>query len=302
MFTSLKRIFYSGWSNFSRDGGLIAANIFIMVVTISAITSLFLFQDVSHFLINSLKEKVDVSVYFKEDVSQDEIFQAKKEISQLIEVKKVEYLSREQALEKFLSKYEKNPTIMESIGVIEEWKPLASLNIKAQSISDYEKIAKFLETASFQDLIDHIDYYQRKPVIEKIFSLTSILKKGGISLSFILALIAILVAFNTIRLSIYNRQEEIKIQRLVGASNWFIKGPFLVQGVIIGFFSTLICLLIFSLFCYLLGPKLEILFSGLNLFTLFSENFWTIFLIQLLTGIGLGIISSLIAIRKYLKV
>jgi len=155
---------------------------------------------------------------------------------------------------------------------------------------------------SYKDLIEKVDYYQRKPVIERIFALTSGTGKVGIFLSIVLAIVAILVAFNTIRLAILNQAEEIKIQRLVGASNWFIRGPFLIQGAISGIISTLISLLIFTLICWFLGPKIEFLFSGLNVWKFFTGNFFTIILIQLSTGILLGAISSSIAIRKYLKV
>jgi len=118
----------------------------------------------------------------------------------------------------------------------------------------------------------------------------------------LLVIAAILVAFNTIKLAIYNSREEIKIQRLVGASNWFIRGPFLIQGTIAGIFAALIGLAVFSLVCWLLSPKIEFFFPGLNLFGIFTNNLGLIFLIQLATGLGLGIISSTIAIRKYLRV
>jgi len=160
----------------------------------------------------------------------------------------------------------------------------------------------FLENSNFKDQIDGVDYCKRKPVIEKIFSLTSLFNKTGIFLSIILIITAILVTFNTIRLAILNSIEEIKIQRLVGASNWFIRGPFLVQGVISGFIAVLISALIFSFICWFLSPKIEFFFAGLNLFNLFIKNLWILLLIQFATGILLAVISSTIAIRKYLKV
>ena len=182
---------------------------------------------------------------------------------------------------------------------------LASLKIKASEASQYQAISNFLDqtlSPTYKDLIEKVEYYQRKPVIEKIFSITSVISRVGVGFSIILAILAILIAFNTIRLAIYNSQEEIKIQRLVGASNWFIRGPFLVQGAISGFFAALICLLIFALICAIFSSKLEVLFPGLNLWTNFTSNFWILLLIQLAVGIGLGVISSTIAIRKYLRI
>ena len=301
MLVLLKRIIRSGWLNFSRNSGLSLATIFIMVMTISLVTSLFLFRDITQFLISGLQEKVDISVYFKEAVPEEDILRFGEEINKIPEVKNVEYVSREAALESFTQRYKDNPVIMESLAEVEN-PLLASLNIKAREASQYMTVTNFLETSSYKNLIDKVDYYQRKPVIERIFSITSAINKTGIGLSLILAIVAILVAFNTIRLAIYNSKEEISFMRLVGASDWFIRGPFLVQGAISGFAAAIITLLIFTGALFFLGPKLEILFLGLNIFNSFTGNLGILFLIQIFTGVGLGVVSSIIAIRKYLKI
>lgn len=302
MFTLIKRIFKSGWLSFSRDGGLAVATCLIMVMTISLATSLFLLKDVSQFLISTVQEKADISVYFKESASEEDILKVEEEISKIPEVKDVKYVSKEEALESFVQRHKDDPVLMESLEEVGGNPFLAALNIKAFQASQYQTVANFFETGTSENLIEKVDYYQRKPVIERIFALTSGMGKAGIFLSIVLAIVAILVIFNTIRLAILNQKEEIKVQRLVGASNWFIRGPFLVQGAISGTLAAIICLLIFTLICWFLSPKIEILFSGLNIWKYFTGNFFTIILIQLAAGIGLGVISSTIAIRKYLKV
>jgi len=302
MVTLIKRIFKSGWLSFSRDGGLAAATCLIMLIPILLITSLFLLKDVGQFLISTIQEKADISVYFKEGAPEEDILKVKEEVSEIPEVKSVKYVSKEEALESFVQRHKDDPVLMESLEEVGGNPFLAALNIRSFEASQYQAVANFFETGISENLIEKIDYYQRKSVIERIFALTSGMGKAGISLSIVLAIVAILVAFNTIRLAILNQKEEIKIQRLVGASNWFIRGPFLVQGAISGIFATIICLLIFTLICWFLSPKIEILFSGLNIWKYFTSNFFTIILLQLVTGIGLGVISSTIAIRKYLKV
>ena len=139
-------------------------------------------------------------------------------------------------------------------------------------------------------------------MIEKISSITSTLNRVGAILSVILAIIAVLVAFNTIRFAIYNSKDEIATMRLVGASNWFIRGPFLVEGTISGGVAALLCLLIMPLILYFISPKIEYFFPGLNMLNYWLQNFWAIFLMQFATGISLGAFSSLIAIRRYLRV
>jgi len=299
MFTSLERIIRSGWITFKRQAGFTVATIFIMAITISLITSLFLFQKITKFSISLLQDKVDVSVYFKDTSLEQDILEIKEQIAKIPEVKSVEYVSNEEAKKRLLEKY---PELTESLRETQGMLNLASLNIKAGQADQYTAIANFLENAPFKNLIQKTDYYQRKPVIERIFSITFAINRTGVVLSLILAIIAFLVAFNQVRLAISSSKEEIFIQRLVGASNWFIRGPFLIQGVISGFFAALVTLLIFIPLVYFLSPKMEVFFPGLNLFGYFINNFFLIFLIQILTGIGVGVISSIIAIRKYLKV
>jgi cell division transport system permease protein len=302
MFISIKRILRLGWISFRRDGGIAIATCFIMVMTILLINFLFLSKDVSQFLISSIQEKADISVYFKSSTLEEEILNLEKELTKIPEVKSIKYVSKEEALEEFIKRHKDNPVLMESLEEVGGNPFLAVLNIKAFEASQYQAVVNFLEKNGFENLIEKVDYYQRKPIIERIFSLTAGIKKAGLAISVVLAIVAVLVTFNTIRLAILNQREEIKIQRLVGASNWFIRGPFLVQGMISGFFAALISLLIFSFICWFISPKIEFLFSDLNIWKFFTENFLTIILIQFATGILLGIISSTIAIRKYLKV
>lgn len=301
MFTSLRRILKSGWENFLRDKETIFPTIFVLLIAIFLASSILFLKDVGSFLITSIKEKADISVYFKEGVSEEEILKVKEDLLKNPEVKNVEYISREETLQRFIQRYKDNPNYMESLEMVGGNPFLAALNIKVFEASQYAVIEKFFEKKEINSLIDHQSYPQSKIVIEKIFSLTSFVERIGIFLAILFLVIAVLVNLNTIRLAIYNSREEIKIQRLVGASNWFIRGPFLVQGAMAGIFAALICLLVFGLIIWIFSPKVEIFFPGLNIFQFFVSNFWIIVLIQLATGISLGVISSTLAIRKYLK-
>ncbi len=302
MFITLKRVIKSGWANFSRNSWLATATVFIMVMVISLVTSLYLLRGMTDFLIKELEAKVDLSVYFQKDVSEREILNAKEELSKLSEVKEVEYISSEQALEKFKERHKDNPIILETLTEIGDNPLPASLNIKVFEAPQYENLVSYLQGSSFQNLIEKIDYQEQKPVIERLYTITSGLNTGGIIFSLILAFLAVLVAFNTIRLAIYNSRDEISVQRLVGASNWFIRGPYIFQGAISGFFATLICLLIFTILSFILSSKLETFALGFNLFGFYTHNLFLVFSIQLATGIILGVVSSIIAIRKYLQI
>ena len=301
MITSFRRIIKFGWVGFLRNKSSSIATVFILLITVSLVTSLFIFKGGTDFVITSIEEKVDISVYFVEESDEEEILSVKSEISKIPEVKKVQYVSKEDALEKFIERHKDEPTLMESLTEIGN--PfLASLSIQAEEPGQYEQISQFLEGSPFNTIIEKVDYYQRKTAIEKLSSMTSGINRAGIFASIIFAILAVLITFNTIRLAIYNSREEIKIQRLVGASNHFIRGPFLVQGVIAGIIATLITLLIFLPTLSFLKPKIESMMEGLDVYAFFITHLGTIILLQLVTGIALGAFSSAIAIRRYLRV
>lgn len=301
-FASLQRVFRSGWQGFSRDGGMVAANIFILTLAVSVFTALLIFGYSSDFVISEIQRKVDISVYFKYEIPEEEILSIKDSLNQVPEVKEVKYVSKDLAMEDFINRHQDDPVLMQSLEEVGVNPFLASLSIKSNQANQYAAIASFFEGTTFENKIEKINYYEREPVIERIFSLTSSIQKIGIGFSLLLAVIAVLVVLNTIRLAIYNFREEIKIQRLVGASNWFIRGPFLIQGIISGFFAALISLVFFTLLTWGFNSTIDKMFSGLNLFSLFLAKFWLIFALQMVSGIVLGIISSLIAIRRHLNV
>ena len=302
MKASLKRIIKSGWLDFRRNGGLSLATVFIMIMAISLVTSLFLLEKTSNFLVTSLSEKVDMAVYFTDEPSSEEINTIQKELSGLAEVKSLQYISKEEALEKFVERHQGEEVIMESLEEVGGNPLLASLNIKAFEATQYAAISAFLNSASFKELIAKVDYNEKKPAIDKMFSLTSTINHTGIALSVVLAVVAVLIAFNTVRIAIYNSRDEIETMRLVGASNWFIRGPFLVQGVISGVFAVLITFLVFGLALWFLSPKISLIIPGLKLSAYFFSNFFIILLLQMAAGVGLGTAASFLAIRKYLKV
>ena len=302
MMTSIKRVIRLGWISLSRDGGVIVTTIFVLVLTIALITSIFMIKGIGGFIISSIEEKVDISVYFKENVKEDEIMDMKEKIYSVSEPENIQYVSREQALDDFMERHQEEPVLMQSLEEVGVNPFLASLNIQASDPGQYEKITKFLEGAEFKESIEKVDYYQRKPVIERIFSLTNSLKQIGIVLSVLLVFFSVLVVLNTTRLAIYNLKEEIQVQRLVGASDWFIRGPFLVQGIGAGIVAALICFILFAFGSWAFSSNINALFGDLDVWKYFTDNLLSIMMIQLLTGIVLGIGSSLIAVRKYLKI
>ena len=301
MFIQLQRITRFGYQSFMRDRGSSLATVFVMVLAISLVTFLILFQGTSAFIITSLENRVDISTYFLDTVYEEEILQVKDELMGLPEVRDVQYVSKDEALEKFTQEHKNDEVIIASLEAVGRNPLLASLNIRTWSSDSYSTVAEFLES-SFGGLINKVDYEEREPIIQRLSHLTSGLQTFGILFSLALGIVAVLVTFNTIRLAIYSTREEIEVMRLVGASNWFIRGPFLIQGIIVGVVAALISLLLFIPATLFLSGPIGNMIQGFNIFQYFVSNFFVIVLVQLLVGIILGMVSSAIAVRRYLKV
>lgn len=302
MLVNLKRIFGAGWQNFSRNVWLSVATVLIMVLVLSVITSLVLINVITQSVIATLQDKVDVSVYFRTEVPEGEILKARQELLELNEVKSVEYVTREEALRRFKQKHQENEVLLESLKELDDNPLQASLNIKAQIASQYEAIVNFLERGASGNLIDKINYRQNQEMIEKFLSITRSIQRIGFGATVVLIFIAVLVAFNTIRLTMYSRRDEIEVMRLVGASNWHIRGPFLVEGMIYGLVGTVATLLILYPIVYFTSPRVTNFIPGSDILYFFESNFFSLFFLLVGIGIVLGGVSSLMAMRRYLKV
>ncbi|MDA1337635.1 MAG: permease-like cell division protein FtsX, partial [bacterium] len=245
MFIAFQRGLRSGWEKFVRDKSSSSAALFVMVIVMSIATMIFFLQGAASFMIVSLKESVDISTYLKNDATQEEIAQLREELEAMPEVKEVKYISKEQALESFVKLHKQDEVILESLEIVGQNPLLASLSIKAFSSDQYAVISEFLENMPFAFIVSDVDYFDRAPVIDRLSKLIAGIQSAVFLVTLFAGFIAVLVAFNTIRLTIYGSRDEIEVMRLVGASNWFIRGPFIIQGVIVGVLATLITTLLF---------------------------------------------------------
>jgi len=124
----------------------------------------------------------------------------------------------------------------------------------------------------------------------------------GLVITAVLAVVSVVITFNTIRLVIYTAREEISVMRLVGASYSYVRGPFVVGGIFYGVVATIFTLVIFYPLVLWLGPTTESFFGSINVFDYYISNFGQLFLVLLLSGVVLGGVSSFLAVRKYLKI
>lgn len=301
-FTSLRRIATAGAKSFARNGWLSTATVSVMALAIFVMTSLLLLNVITQSLIANLQDRIDISVYFKQETPEPEILKVRRDVEQLTEVKSVEYVTPDEALRAFKERHKDNPLLLESLAELGTNPLQATLNIKARETNQFASIASFLERDSYKPLVDKVNYSQNAEVIGRLSGIIGGIRRGGAILALALAAIAVLVAFNTIRLAIYTAREEIGVMRLVGASNWYIRGPFVITGIIYGIAAALITIAVMVPVVGAVSPKISgFLLTGTNLFAYVQQNFWTILGIQLAVGMVLGALSSYIAIRRYLK-
>lgn len=302
MFTTLGRIIKSGLLNFWRNGWLSTATVLIMTVALITWTSIFLLNVVLTSVLDVLAEKVDVSVYFNLDTKERDILTLKSKLENLKEVANVEYVSTDQALEIFKNRHANDDVLLKSIKELNINPLEASLNILAKDSTQYATIASFLNQDQFKNIISKINYTENKVVIDRLNNIIRVLRESGFVAGLILAFIAFLVAFNTVRLAIYSSREEITVMKLVGASNWFVRGPFIVEGVLHGMIASAFSFMVIIPGIGFLGPKLLNFLPEINLMNYIGNNFWSLLFFQTLGGIILGVFSSWVAIRKYLRV
>lgn len=302
MLTALARIIKYGLLGFWRNGWLSMATVSIMLLALIVFEGLIIFSVFTKTVLEILQDKIDISIYFKINTPEDEMLKIKKSLESLAEVKKIEYISRDQALEIFKARHADESIVSKSLEELEENPLLASLNIKANNSKQYANIASRLDASDFKESFENVTYTQNALVIERLSRIVDTAEKGGLILIVFLALISVLVTFNTIRLAIYSSREEIGIMRLVGASNAFIRGPYAVEGIIYGFLGGILSVIVAAPVVYFGAPYLKVLVPEMNLWEYFTSHIFRLIGYQLLFGVGLGIISSSIAIRKYLRI
>lgn len=299
MITALKRGIRSGWKLFQRNSAISISNIVIITIAIFLLLCFILLGKASQILVKKLEEKADLSVYFKAEVPEEEILKLKDEISRLEGVDKIEYTSKEEALKRFTERHKQNKTIMEAIK--EVGNPfLSSLSIKTRGSSYIEKVLSYLENA--KDKIKEKDYFERKLAIEKIFSISHNIRRALLFLTIFFAFVSLLFVFTAIHLSLISYREEIAIQKLVGASNWTIRFPFIFQGIITGIISTFIAIFLIVILTISISGKLNIFSPDLRLVEVMKNNFFLLLFSGALFGIFLGLFSSLMALRKYIRI
>ena len=305
-FSTIIRSIKYGFQNFGRNIFLSIATTSIMVLTLFGLGFFMVINQISSDALNGIQDRVDISVYLKEGVAESQVNDFVNYVKVIEGVKERTLITKEMALEKFKEIYKDNPSIIQSLQLLDENPLPVTLTIKAESSNFYQSINDTLLASEYKESVIQDTDYQKstsKDIIDRLNNIIKVTRNVGISVIVVLATIAVLITYNTIRLTLYSYRQEIEIMRLVGANDTQIKGPFFVEGILFGVFGTFISFLILFIVVLLISSSVKGFISGsqpLNEYVL--NNAFLIISIQLAVGIMLGVGSSLIAINRYLKV
>lgn len=306
MWTGFKRVVRSGFVGFWRNGFVSLSAVFVMTVTLFVIGSSMMLNQLLEVSLQNIQNRVDINVYFNTEAEIIDINALQNELESLPEVSDVTFTSREDALAEFRARHRNDELTIQALEELGENPLGASLSIRTRDTSQYDSIANFL--AEREDLmsagtalIDRVNYNRNREAIARLTSIIDAVEQSTLIALAVLVLAAVLITFNTIRLAIYTAREEISVMRLVGASNMYIRGPFMLQGIMYGLLSGLLALLIMYPILLWVGPSTESFFEY-NLFSYFVNEFGYVFRVIVGTGVILGFISSTLAVSRYLRV
>lgn len=254
-------------------------------------------------ILSSIKNQVEIAVYLKDNVSGELKTYLENEIKGWDEISQVNFVSKDQALEKFKKENEGSEILKEIQG-----NPLpASFELELKSPEKVEQVAlRFMDKdGNFIEGVDEVIYGQN--YVQKLFSITAIVGTIAFLIIVVLLLAAIVLIFNTIRLAIHARRKEIEVMKLVGATNWFVRLPFLFEGFFEGFIGSVISVvLLYFLSNYLLIRVEKAIVDTMHIkdLAILGNNNIILYIYAGLVILGglLGIFSSGFALKRYINV
>jgi cell division transport system permease protein len=304
-FIDIRRIIKAGSKNFVRNTFVSLSSVLVVTITLSVVVGVWFSQAILDFSLENLKDKVDVTVYFEPDTTETRILDLQNRLNERSDVSETEYVSAEEALVDFRERHKNDQTTIDALNELGVNPLGAQINIRAEQAEQYENIADFLEderinqTTIGQD-IDKINFFQNEQVINRLIDVSNDAKNLGLWAMAILIAISIIITLNTIRLAIYISREEIQVMQLVGAGKKYVRGPFVVEGILYGLVASIITAILYLPITSWLGNNMTA-FLELNLHDYFLENFFQIFILLTVSGVVLGAVASMLAVRKYLN-
>lgn len=300
-----KRIFKLGLLNFWRNRWLSLGSVLVIMLTLVTITVSVVQNIDIHNTIKTIKDKLDLTVYFDDKVTESEIQDIQLKMESRPDIKSIKYISKAEAL--LLWQQRPSSDKIKDL-VTPEDNPLPrSLLIKTSKPEELENIANLLQSPSLAQKIHRVSYKDNKDIINQLIERNNIVSKTGIISSLAFFLVSLIVIINTMRLIILTRKDEIEIMRLVGSSDLFIKAPFVVEAILAGLIATTLSLTYIIIGIYYNIPIVPLFISRyfgdatISIKDLIISDLPLIFSFQLLIAFILTISITFLSLRRYLK-
>lgn len=276
--------------------------VLILILMLLSINTLIIVRVLTDQSIRSVKDQIDVSIYFDPAASDEKVKEVRDFVASLPEVTDEKYLTKEQVLNDFKKTYSGNTEIIDSLQEL-GGNPLGStLIVKTREPKDYEKIIAALSVPEYESIIEAKTFGDTETAIDRIQTITLQVERFTYALTALFAVIAFVIIFNTIRVAIYTQRAEIGIKRLVGATNWFISGPYLFESFIFSVLSIGITTVIVWFALKFIDPYISVVFESSSILTnYFTSHILFLLGIQFGTVFLLTLFSSILAMRKYLR-
>ncbi len=283
----------TAWQHIRRSPYQALAAIAVMTLTFF-VAALFIFlASGSEAILNWFETRPQVTGFFKEEVTMSEVESLKEELNQTGKVANIKYVSKEEALAIYRGMAKDDPLLLE--GVTANILP-ASLEVSATDLSSLKEVAQILREAPE---IDEVIFLE--DVVSSLSDWTSAIRKIGAGLIISLSIFSLIIVLVIIGMKIALRREEVEILRLIGASSWYIRMPFLLEGMFYGVLGALIAWVISVILLLYSTPFLVSFLAGIPLLPV--PLFFLALVLAILTGGGLtiGFLGSLVALRRYLR-
>lgn len=300
---SFLRIIKFALQDIFRNLGLSSMTVLILVLMLLSVNALIIVNVLTGEAVRAIKDQIDVSIFFQPEATDGQIDELKTYIGAFPEVVGLTYLNKDEVLARFREEHKDNQEVVASLNELGENPLGATLVVKTREPQDYEKIVQALAVPEYENIIEAKTFGDTEKAIARIRTITSQVERFAIAVSALFAVIAFLIIFNTIRVAIYTERVEISIKKLVGASNWFVRGPYMVESLFFTLVSVIFTGALVYLAVRLADPYVNVVFGRSGILT----NYYFSHILFLLSAqfggvLLLTVFSSLLAMRRHLRV
>lgn len=303
MFLSIVRVIKFALQDLGRNLSLSLMTVLILVLMLLSVNTLIAIRVLTSRATDSIKDQIDVSIYFDSDATEKNVKEIRDFVESFPEVVDVKYFSREEVEAQFRADHQDNAEIVSALDEL-GYSPLGpTMVVKTREPGDYSKIISALNVPEYESVIEAKTFGDTEKAIKRVDVITTQVEKFSYVLTGLFAVIAFLIIFNTIRVSIYTQRTEISIKKLVGASNWFIRGPYVFESLVFSAAAVIITYCFVEIASRFLDPYVSVVFLESSLLT----NYFRLHIIPLFGGqflvvLALTVLSSSLAMRRYLRV